>query len=59
MEIKTIKVLLKKYLEDITSLNEESILRDYVNHEKNLPEEWIHSRLFFTYFEKSENESFP
>ena len=59
MEIKTIKVLLKKYLEDETSLNGESVLSDYFNHEKNLPEEWIHPRLFFTYFEKSENEFFP
>ena len=59
MEIKTIKVLLKKYLEGKTSLNEESVLRNYFNHEQNLPEEWIHYRQFFTYFEKSKNESFP
>ena len=58
MEIKTIKVLLKKYLEGKTSLNDESVLRNYFNHEQNLPEEWIHYRQFFTYFEKSKNESF-
>lgn len=58
MEIKTIKVLLKKYLEGKTRLDEESILRNYFNHEQNLPEEWIHYRQFFTYFEKSKNESF-
>lgn len=59
MEIKTIKFLLKKYLEGKTSLNDESVLRNYFNHEQNLPEEWIHYRQFFTYFEKSKNESFP
>jgi hypothetical protein len=59
MKIKTIKVLLKKYLEGKTSLDEESILRDYFNNGQNLPEEWIHYRQFFTYFEKSKNESFP
>ena len=58
MEIKTIKVLLKKYLEGKTSLDEEFVLRNYFNHEQNLPEEWIHYRQFFTYFEKSKNESF-
>ena len=46
MEIKTIKVLLKKYLEGKTSLNEEYVSRDYFNHEENLPEEWIHYRQF-------------
>ena len=59
MEIKTIKVLLKKYLEGKTSLNEESVLRNYFNHEQNLPEEWIQYRQFFIYFEKSKNVSFP
>ena len=59
MKIKTIKVLLKKYLEGKTSLNEESVLRNYFNHEQNLPEEWIQYRQFFIYFEKSKNVSFP
>ncbi|MDA9015588.1 DUF3379 domain-containing protein [Flavobacteriaceae bacterium] len=59
MEIKTIEILLEKYLEGETSLKEETVLRAYFNEEQNLPIEWTHYRQFFNYYELAKNESFP
>ena len=59
MELKTIEVLLERYLEGETTLEEETVLRAYFKKEENIPKKWIHYSHFFAYCESAKKESFP
>lgn len=59
MELKTIEVLLERYLEGETTLEEETVLRAYFKKEQNIPKKWIHYSHFFAYCESAKKESFP
>ena len=59
MELKTIEVLLERYLEGETTMEEETVLRAYFKKEENIPKKWIHYSHFFAYCESAKKESFP
>lgn len=58
MELEKIEVLLEKYNQGETSLEEENQLRIYFKEQKRLPAEWMMYRDLFQYYSQCSDESF-
>lgn len=58
MELKKIEVLLEKYNQGETTLQEEAQLRIYFTQQEEVPEEWSVYRQLFQYYALAQKETF-
>lgn len=58
MNSQAIKILLEKYFEGATSLQEEAALRQYFTEEVHIPKELLYAKAMFTFIKKEKNVRF-